>query len=129
MIAGELQKAMYAALAAANVCGGRIYDRVPETAPFPYAAIGDETVTDDQDSCGDAWIVFADVNLFSRPDSGSKLEIKTEAAKARDAVLGITDIADHTLVGLFHETTRVTRDADGLTERAVLIFRAIVSPL
>lgn len=128
MIGPELQGAIYSALTAANVASDRVYDRVPKEPTFPYVTIGDEQVIDDSNTCQDGWEVFPDVHCWSRPVNGSKAEVKTLAAAVVTAVTGITSIAGFSLVSITHETTRVFRDNDGLTEHAVVSFRALIDP-
>lgn len=129
MIAGEFQKAIYAALTAAPaVADGNVFDQVPDGDPFPRITIGDEQVIDDSTTCQDGWDVSTDVHCWSRPDTGSKLEVKQIAAAVVARVTAISAIAGFSLVSLTHETTRVFRDPDGLTEHAVVTFRALIDP-
>lgn len=129
MIAGELQKAIYAALTSAPaVVDGNVFDQVPERNPFPRVTIGDEQVIDDSTSCQDGWEVSTDVHCWSRPETGSKLEVKQVAAAVVTRVMAISEVAGFNLVLLTHETTRVFRDPDGLTEHAVVTFRALIDP-
>lgn len=129
MISGELQKAIYAALMVAPaLAGGDVFDQVPERDPFPRITIGDEQVMDDSTTCQQGWDVSADVHCWSRPDTGSKLEVKTLAAAVVARVTSISSIDGFSLVSLTHETTRVFRDPDGLTEHAVITFRALIDP-
>jgi hypothetical protein len=128
MIGPELQGAIYSALAAADVASGRVYDGVPKEPTFPYVTIGDEQVIDDGTTCQDGWEVYPDVHCWSRPANGSKAEVKTLAATVVAAVTGISSITGFSLVSITHETTRVFRDPDGLTEHAVCSFRALIDP-
>ena len=129
MIAGEVQKAIYAALTVAPaVAGGNIFDQVPESNPFPRITIGDEQVSDDSTTCQEGWEVYTDVHCWSRPETGSKLEVKQIAAAVVMRVVAISSIAGFSLVSLTHETTRTFRDPDGLTEHAVITFRALIDP-
>jgi hypothetical protein len=128
MIGAELQKALFAALDGATLAGGNVFDQVPESNPFPRITIGDEQVIDDSNTCQNGWQVFPDVHCWSRPDSGSKIEVKTLAAQVVTAVEAIASIAGFSLVSIKHETTRFFRDPDGLTEHAVVSFRALVDP-
>lgn len=128
MIGSQFQAALHAALTSANICSGRIYDRVPEGVTFPYVTIGDEQVIDDGNSCDDGWNLYADVHVWSRPDAGSKAEVKTLAAAVVTAVKGITSISEHTLIELQHDRSLFRRERDGMTEHAVITFRAIVGP-
>jgi hypothetical protein len=68
------------------------------------------------------------VHCWSRPANGSKAEVKTLAATVVAAVTGISSITGFSLVSITHETTRVFRDPDGLTEHAVCSFRALIDP-
>ena len=129
MIAGELQKAIFAALTAAPaLASGNVFDQVPEGDPFPRITIGDEQVIDDSTTCQDGWEVSTDVHCWSRPETGSKLEVKQLAADVVARITAISIIAGLSLVSLTHETTRVFRDPDGLTEHAVVTFRALIDP-
>lgn len=129
MIAGELQKAIYAALTAVPaLASGNVFDQVPVSDPFPRVTIGDEQVIDDSTTCQAGWEVFADVHCWSRPATGSKLEVKTLAASVVSRVIAITDVIGFSLVTIDHQTTRTFRDPDGLTEHAVVSFRALIDP-
>ena len=129
MIDGELQKAIYAALTTAPaLVDGNVFDQVPESNPFPRITIGDEQVIDDSTSCQDGWDVSTDVHCWSRPETGSKLEVKQIAAAVVSRIVAISGIAGFSLVSLTHETTRIFRDPDGLTEHAVVTFRALIDP-
>jgi hypothetical protein len=128
MIGAEVQKSIYSALSGASVASGRIYDEVPGEPVFPYVTIGDEQIIDDGNTCQDGWEVYPDVHCWSRSETGSKVEVKTLAAAVVTAVTGIASIAGFSLVSISHETTRVFRDPDGLTEHAVVSFRALIDP-
>ncbi|CDX49224.1 conserved hypothetical protein [Mesorhizobium plurifarium] len=128
MIGAEVQKALFAALNGATFAGANVFDQVPESNPFPRITIGDEQVIDDSNTCQDGWQVFPDVHCWSRPESGSKIEVKTLAAQVVTAVEAIASIAGFSLVSMKHETTRFFRDPDGLTEHAVVSFRALIDP-
>ncbi|RWP88358.1 MAG: DUF3168 domain-containing protein [Mesorhizobium sp.] len=128
MIGAEVQKAIFAALDGATLAGANVFDQVPEGNPFPRITIGDEQVIDDGSTCQDGWEVFSDVHCWSRPDAGSKVEVKTLAGEVVTAVCAIAAIAGFSLVSIEHQTTRVFRDPDGLTEHAVVSFRALIDP-
>ncbi|MVB04162.1 DUF3168 domain-containing protein [Agrobacterium vitis] len=129
MIAGEVQKAIYEAMLAANCCGGRVYDNVPSDAQFPYHTIGDEQVSDDSTSCGAAWIVYCDIHSWSRPASGSKAEVKAARAAAFAAISGIPDIPGFQLDGVDLETARTQADPDGITQHDILTVRFLINSL
>ena len=128
MIGNGLQQAIFTALKSAGVTGGRIYDQVPENAKFPYTTIGDEQVIDDGTSCGASWEAYPDVHIWSRPNAGSKGELKAEMEAATVAILAITVIPGKTLVSVKPESSRALRDRDGKTEHGVLTFKFILDP-
>lgn len=128
MIGAEVQKAIFAALNGVTLAGANVFDQVPEGDPFPRITIGDEQVLDDGNTCQDGWEVFSDVHCWSRPAAGSKVEVKTLAGEVVTAVCAMASIAGFSLVSIEHQTTRVFRDPDGLTEHAVVSFRALIDP-
>lgn len=129
MIGSALQKAIFAALSMAPaVAGGRIYDRVPESAVFPYITIGDEQVIDDGNSCDDGWEVFSDVHIWSRPTAGSKLEAKDLAPPIVSRLATSLSLTGFTVVAAALQTMRTFRDPDGITEHSVLTFRYLLQP-
>jgi Protein of unknown function (DUF3168) len=129
MIAGEVQKAIYDAMIAANCCDGRVYDGVPADAVFPYHTIGDEQVSDIGGSCGSIWAVDCDIHSWSRPDSSSKAEVKALRADAFSAISSITDIPGFQFDGVSLETARTLSDPDGITQHDVMTVRFLIIPL
>lgn len=131
MIGAELQKAIWSALAESSpaVAGGRVYDQVPGDPTFPYVTIGDEQVLDDGNSCGDAWEVFSDIHVWSRPASGSKAEAKGIVADIVPLVVAIAGVENFDVVSAQLQNSRTVRDPDGLTEHAVLTFRFLLDPI
>lgn len=124
-----LQTAIFSAMETAGVCGGRIYDRVPKNAAFPYVVIGESQPLDDgalDGECVGGWEIYHDIRLFSRPDSGSKKEIKTIAGAVITAVTGITEFEGHRVVVAALESARFFRDPDGLTENGALTFKFLL---
>lgn len=128
MMGAQMQTAIYAALTGASICDGRIYDRVPEKPVFPYVTIGNEQVIDNGNSCDDGFEVFSDLHVWSRPASGSKVELKTIMADIHAAMIAISTVADFRLISMQLETSRSMRDPDGLTEHGVMTFKALVDP-
>ena len=129
MIGSALQKAIFAKLNEATaIAGGRIYDRVPELAAFPYITIGDEQVLDDGNTCDDGWEVFSDVHVWSRPSTGSKAEVKDLLAAVVTCLNTELTVTGFTVIIHALENSQVLRDPDGLTEHAVLTFRYVLQP-
>ena len=125
---GLLQKSIYGALVAGNVAGGRVYDAPPDEPTFPYVTIGDEQVIDDSNSCGASWEVFPDIHIWSRPASGSKVELMTLQALFEPLLATTLTIAGYLVVGASLETARSFRDQDGLTEHGVMTFHYLIDP-
>jgi hypothetical protein len=129
MIGSQVQKALFAALdGAPPLAGGRIYDRVPADPTFPYITIGDEQVVDDGNSCEDGWEVFADIHIWSRPATGSKVEVKDLVAAVVARLNTPLSVADLIVVIAELQNARTMRDPDGITEHAVLTFRYVLQP-
>lgn len=132
MIGSEVQAALFAALTAAGVAGGRVYDRVPENPVFPYVTIGDSQVVDDGGDdtnrrCGGAWESFEDIHVWSRPSTGSKAEVKTMARAAVEAAVAITAIAGRRVLSIRLESSRTLRDPDGITEHTAITIRFLLA--
>lgn len=128
MIGDEVQKAIHAALIAADVCSGRIYDQVPSDRVYPYITIGDELVSDDSNSCGDAWSVYPDIHAWSRPKSGSKSEVKKLIAQIVEVLNTELALDGFEIVLVEFESARTLRERDGITEHSIITLRYDVQP-
>lgn len=127
MIGAQIQKAIHDALKAAPaVAGGRVFDRVPKGAVFPYVEIGSEQIIDDGNTCDDGWEVFADVHVWSRTVGFP--EVKGLIAQIVPRLVGITGIPDFRVIAVEVENTRVFRDPDGLTSHGVISIRFVITP-
>jgi hypothetical protein len=123
----EVQKALYDAFTAdPPVSGGRIFDRVPKDASFPYITIGDEQRIDDANSCDDGWEVYPDIHIWSR--AVGRVEAKRLVADAEARIKAIAGIAGFTLISVSIETSRVFMDPDGLTAHGVVTAKFIITP-
>lgn len=129
MIGAQLQKAIFDALTAANVCGARIYDGVPTNPVFPYVTIGDDQVLDDGNSCADGWDVTATIHIWDRPTSGSRAALKTQIAQAVTALRGINTVDDFNVIYTDFENSRVIRDPDGITLHGIASVRFVLDPI
>jgi hypothetical protein len=129
MIGSALQKAIFAKLnEAPALAGGNVFDQVPEGDPFPRITIGDEQVLDDGNTCDDGWEVFSDVHVWSRPVTGSKVEVKDLLAAVVARLNTALTVTGFTVVIHAIDSSRVFRDPDGKTEHAVLTFRYVLQP-
>ena len=139
MKSGALQQAVYTRLNNTSVTSllstaysplVAIFTDVPQAADselethFPFITIGADTITpfDDKDSPGGSAIV--QVDLWDR--ASSMLDLKT-LADAVDARLRRQPLA---ISGVTHITTELdssvfTRDPDGKTKRALLLYRVL----
>lgn len=122
----ELQGAVRQALAAplAPLVGARIYDRVPQGTPPPYAFLSGFEITADPADCVDGVEVFFNVQIVSRGPG------RVEAARIASAVLNALDGLEPALPGfegvqIQHRTTRYLPQDDGETTRAVVTFSTL----
>ena len=127
-----LQAAAVAALKASPAVTalvvGRVLDRVTDKTAFPYINLsGFQLVQDDAD-CIDGAEVFFDVHVWSRTVA------RTESADIAGAVREVLHnatllLTDAELTELEHRDTRYMRDPDGVTNHAVVTFRALIEAL
>jgi hypothetical protein len=121
----ELQGKLFAALTAAGIAGGRVYDHVPPDVAFPYVSFGPWTSTSDDADCISADEITGQIDVWSRQPGF--VEAKQIARAVRD-VLRDADLtlASNALVLLEHRITRNMREADGLTSRSAITFTALI---
>ena len=128
-----LQQALYAALTTdaglvALLGTPRLYDHVPQAAPFPYLTLGQTTVRDwsTGSESGDEHILT--LHVWSR--AGGRRETH-EIMAARKTALHDRALAldGHRLANLRHELSEARRDADGDTYHGLVRFRAVTEPL
>lgn len=108
--------------AVTGLVGQRIFDRVPPDAPMPYVAMtGWQTISEDAE-CFEAYEVYFDVQCYS--NSVGRVEVARLAGAVKSALhkAAITAGGDPTIS---HNNTLYFVD-DGLTQRAVVNFRALV---
>lgn len=127
----EVQEAIVAAVKAdatlTSLIAGRIYDRVPPAASFPYISIGEDQVLPDLAQCYDGADVVSTLHAWSRAIGYG--EVKRVAAALEKALTAATfTLTGFRLVDKFFESTRYMRDPDGLTSHAVVTFRARTEP-
>ncbi|MBL4767634.1 MAG: DUF3168 domain-containing protein [Rhodobacteraceae bacterium] len=127
MIGSQLQKAIFEALS--GVADGRIYDRVPPDAVFPYVTIGDEDILNDGNSCNDAWSVSATVHGWSRSGTGSKIEVKDLTADIVTVLENELTVTDFLIVVAELESARIISDPDGITDHAIITIRYELEPI
>lgn len=125
----ELQKAVYACLSAdatlTALVDGRVFDRVPKDAAQPYVSFGPVTADDDSSDCIDGLSVSMQIDAWSV--AVGFVEVKEIAGAVRKAIAAADLVLPtHALADITHRSTRVMRDADGLTSHAVVTFDASI---
>lgn len=129
MIGDQLQKAIFAALTAAPaLVDGRVFDTVPADTPAPYIKIGEAQVLDDGTDCADGWEVFTDIDIWSEPETGSKLEVMSIGADVVPRLLAITAIDGFTVVISAIENARYLDDPDGVSKHGIITVRHVLEP-
>ncbi|QAZ46141.1 DUF3168 domain-containing protein [Mesorhizobium sp. Pch-S] len=129
MIGDQLQKAIYAALTAAPaLVDGKVFDTVPPDTEAPYIHIGNEQVLDDSDDCAEGWEVFTDIHIWSEPETGSKLEVKSIGPAVVQRLTQITAIEGFRVVIASIENIRYLDDPDGVSKHGIVTSRHVLEP-
>lgn len=123
-----LQVAVQAALresaALTAIVGVKVYDRVPEGTVAPYVTYSGWQEIEDGSDCADSAEVFFDVQCFS--DIPSRAQVAAMSGAVRAALHRLAPQATGLgNVEILHNTTQYFRE-DGLTQRAVVNFKALV---
>ncbi len=127
-----LQKAVLAALAdddaLAALVGDRIHDAPPRAQEFPYVAFGDAGERD--------WSTGSEAGTEHRLTllAWSRHRGKREALVIAERIAAVLHDAaltldGHRLINLRREEVSVRGEADGLTWRGAVRFRAVTEPL
>lgn len=124
-----LQAAVVAALKAyaplVALIGAKVYDRVPAGTVAPYVTLtGWQELNDDTD-CSDASEAYFDVQAYSdavgRPQVANIASaVKSALNKTTPAVTGWGECE------ILHNNTLYFTEPDGLTQRAVVNFKALL---
>ncbi|TPM92727.1 DUF3168 domain-containing protein [Mesorhizobium sp. B2-1-3A] len=130
MIGPELQKAIYAALTTPElpIVGAKVFDTVPSDTAAPYIHIGSSQMLDDGTDCADGWEVFTDIDIWSEPDMGSKLEVMTIGAAVVPRLLAVTNVDGFTVVISSIENVRYLDDPDGVSKHGIISVRHVLEP-
>ncbi len=128
-VAVALQDAVLNALKAdATVAGlivGRVYDRIPATAKFPYVSLGPYDFASDDAECIDAGEHTLQVDVWSQKVG------RVEAKQITDAVRRAlhkheADLGAYALVEMRVDFTQVIGDPDGLTSHGIVRVTAMI---
>ncbi|MCQ0987545.1 DUF3168 domain-containing protein [Jiella marina] len=123
--AWELQKALYAAITAAEI-GAPLFDEPRPTAAKPYLSFGPYDGQSDDADCVDGIDATQQIDIWSSAEDGFR-EAKVLAGKLRSAVHGQEfALSGARVVDLTIESERFIMDADGKTKHGVLFVRALM---
>lgn len=123
-----VQAAIVAALKAdagvAALVGGRVYDRAPEDAAFPYLSIGPEIAQPFEAQALDGWEMSLQLDAWSRKPGRVECRqiMAASYAALHDAALSV---AGEHLVMVVLELQLTMDDPDGVTTHGVQKFRII----
>jgi len=125
----QLQKAIVQTLKAdadvVALIGGRIYDRVPEGAEFPYISFGAIESRSFMADCLDLAEITVQLDCWSRKAGFGELREIAEAVRQALHDKDLT-LERHAMVTITHERTHELYDPDGTTTHAALIFAATI---
>ncbi|AWZ00054.1 hypothetical protein RHODOSMS8_00500 [Rhodobiaceae bacterium] len=127
----ELQKAIHASLVGnaslSSLVSGRVFDRPPQDAAFPFVTLGDTEVEPDGAGSDGAAIHRLALSVWSR--ARGRREVK-EIMSAIDEALQDVSLAltGHVLVNLQLERASVSYASDAEALRGRLVFRAYTEP-
>lgn len=129
----QLQQAIYSVLAAngplvALLGGARIYDDVPQAAPYPHLTLGQTSALDWGTGTEDGEEHILTLHIWSQ--AGGRGEAQRIMGAVRDVLhTANLSLTGHTLVSLRQQFSDVRRDNDGVTIHALVRYRAVTEPV
>ena len=128
-----LQKSVFAALTGdgallALLGGPRVYDDVPQEAPFPYVTFGQTTARDWSTGTEEGEEHVLTLHVWS--DGAGRRQANAILSEVR-RVLKSTPLtlSGHRLINLRLEFAEARREADGETYHGLARYRAVTEPL
>lgn len=104
---------------------GRVYDSVPQGAPFPYITYGPSDVLQDDADCIVAFDIDVQIDVWSRAVGFP--EAKKIAGAVRAALHQVDLVLPtNALVFLEHRQTSMRRDPDGLTSHGLISLNSVI---
>jgi len=128
-----LQQAVYSALAGnapltALLGGARVYDDVPQAAPYPHVSLGQTSSSDWGTGTEDGEEHILTLHVWSQ--GGGRGEAQRIIGAIRDVLhTGSLTLAGQTLVSLRQQFSDVRRDPDGITIHGLVRYRAVTEPV
>lgn len=122
-----LQGAIVATLKGISPAGNNVFDRVPDSSPFPRITVGGgQSVPVDED-CYEGTESTFQIDAWSREVGYPQVKQIASAIRAR-LHNGTLALSGHTLELMKIESITFDRDPDGLTSRARIQLRALTQP-
>lgn len=126
----ELQRTVVATLRAAapvaSFVGTRVYDRIPEQAPYPFVHFGETQALDDDTDCGGSAEIFVTLHVWSNAVGAVEARQIVSAVRAALHRQPLTLAAPYALTEIEHRDTRVFADTDKTLTHGVVTLRALV---
>ncbi|EFO32617.1 gene transfer agent [Roseibium sp. TrichSKD4] len=121
---------MKADAAVSGMVADRIYERPPDTPPtYPYISFGPTDAVTVDAECIDALEIGFQIDCYSNGSGAafSRQEVMELAGSVRRALHEAEiDLPTNALALLRHRLHRTFRERDGVTNRAVLTFEAVI---
>lgn len=112
----------------AAIVAARVYDLPPPSPVKPYVTIGEIQMLPDKADCIDGAELAIPIHGWSQ--TSSTVQVKQLGAAIIDALDDeVIAIQGHRAVILELEQVQYVRDPDGITNHAIVIFRALTEPL
>ncbi len=108
--------------------GGRIYDHVPQPAPYPYVSFGQSVVRDADTSTESGDEHLLTLHIWSRAEGRTETHALIDAVRSALHQQALT-LAGHRLITLRHEFSEARREPDGDTIHGLVRLRAVTEPL
>jgi len=128
-----LQQAVYAVLATnpplTTLLGGaRIFDDVPQAAPYPHVSLGQTSSSDWGTGTEDGEEHILTLHVWSQ--AGGRGEAQRVIGAIRDALhTASLPVTGHSLISLRQQFSDVRRDPDGITIHGLVRYRAVTEPV
>ena len=127
-----LQRGVYQALAGSldltSLLGGvRVYDRAPQSGPYPFITLGQSAIRDWSTGTEDGAEHNLTLHVWSR--TGGKKQVLEIIEAIKDVLHDQPlPLPDHHLINLRHEFSEARLDPDGDTFHGIVRYRAVTEP-
>jgi hypothetical protein len=104
----------------------RVYDRIPDKAPYPFIHFGETQAIEDDTDCGGSAEVFVTLHVWSNAVGAVQARLIAAAVRAALHRQPLTLAAPYGLTEIEHRDTRVFADTDKTLTHGVVTLRALV---